>query len=65
MESLFILVPIACVFVVIAVLIFFWSVKSGQFEDFDTEAKRILFDDEAQTRSAKEEASSGSSSSKP
>lgn len=46
MESLFILIPIALVFVVIAVKAFFWSVKSGQFDDLDTEAKRILFDSE-------------------
>ncbi|WNO10205.1 cbb3-type cytochrome oxidase assembly protein CcoS [Teredinibacter sp. KSP-S5-2] len=46
MESLFILIPIALVFVVIAVKAFFWSVKSGQFDDLDTEAKRILFDNE-------------------
>ena len=45
MDSLYLLIPIALVFVSIAVLIFFWAVKSGQFDDLDTEAKRILFDD--------------------
>lgn len=45
MESLFILIPIAIVIVAIAVAVFFWAVKSGQFEDLDTEGKRILFDE--------------------
>ena len=44
MESLFILIPIALVFVAIAIAVFFWAVKSGQYEDLDTEARRILFD---------------------
>lgn len=46
MQSLFILIPIAIIFVAIAVSIFFWAVKNGQYEDLDTESKRILFDDE-------------------
>ncbi|MFL0796772.1 MAG: cbb3-type cytochrome oxidase assembly protein CcoS [Cellvibrionaceae bacterium] len=46
MESLFYLIPIALVFVVIAVKVFFWAVDNGQFEDLDTEAQRILFDDD-------------------
>lgn len=46
MESLFILIPIAIVFVIIAITIFFWAVKSGQYDDLDTEARRILFDDQ-------------------
>lgn len=45
MESLLILIPIAIVFVIIAVTILFWAVRSGQYEDLDTEARRILFDD--------------------
>lgn len=45
MESLLILIPIAIVIVAIAVAVFFWAVKSGQFEDLDTEGKRILFDE--------------------
>ena len=46
MESLWLLVPIALVFVAIAVRIFFWAVKSDQFEDLETEAHRILFDED-------------------
>ncbi len=45
MDSLFILIPIALVFVFIAVKIFLWSVKSGQYEDLETEGRRILFEE--------------------
>ena len=45
MESLYILIPIALLFIAIAVSIFFWAVKSGQFDDLEAEGKRILFDD--------------------
>lgn len=44
MESLLILIPIAVIIVAAALGIFFWAVKSGQFDDLDTEGKRILFD---------------------
>lgn len=54
MDSLYLLIPIALVFVFIAILVFFWAVKSGQFEDLDTEAKRILFDETHVGQSAKQ-----------
>ncbi|VUD52359.1 hypothetical protein TDB9533_01614 [Thalassocella blandensis] len=47
MESLYLLIPLAIVIVAIAVGVFFWAVKSGQFDDLDTEAKRILFDNDS------------------
>jgi len=46
MESLYVLVPIALVVVVIAVRALFWAINSGQYDDLDTEANRILFDDD-------------------
>lgn len=45
MESLYLLIPIAGVFLIVAVVLFLWSVRSGQFDDLNTEGKRILFDD--------------------
>ena len=47
MESLFFLVPVALIFIVIAVRFLFWAVNSGQYDDLDTEAHRILFDDDS------------------
>lgn len=48
MEIIFMLIPIAIIFVVIAVYVFFWAVKSDQFEDLEREGSNILFDDDAQ-----------------
>lgn len=45
MESLYLLIPIAGVFLIVAVALFLWSVRSGQFDDLNAEGKRILFDD--------------------
>ena len=48
MDSLYLLIPIALVLLGIAIRFLFWAVKSGQYEDLDTEAHRILFDDDLQ-----------------
>lgn len=46
MEILYLLIPIAIIFVIIATRLFIWAVKTGQYDDLDTEGRRILFDDE-------------------
>lgn len=46
MESLYFLVPCALIFVAIAVKVLFWAINNGQYDNLDTEAHRILFDDE-------------------
>lgn len=46
MSVIFILLPLALLFVGIALAWFVWAVRSGQFEDLETPAVRILFDDE-------------------
>lgn len=46
MDSLFILIPIALVFVAIAVKAFLWAVDNNQYDDLDAEGQRILFDDD-------------------
>lgn len=45
MDSLFLLVPIALVFCFIAIKLLLWAIGSGQYEDLDKEAYRILMDD--------------------
>lgn len=47
MESLFILIPLTLLLLGLAVAAYYWAVRSGQFEDLDKEASRILFDDDA------------------
>lgn len=44
--SLLILVPLALLLGGVALGAFFWSLKSGQYEDLDGAAERILLDDE-------------------
>ncbi len=46
MEGLYFLIPLGLVFVGLGIGIFFWAVKSGQYEDLEGPAHRILFDDE-------------------
>lgn len=55
MDSLFILIPIAIVFVIVAAKVFFWAVDNHQFDDLDTEGQRILFDDDKPLKSPKPE----------
>lgn len=58
MDSLYFLIPIAIVFVTIAVKVFFWAVNNGQYDDLETEGRRILFDEDSSSsgpNSAKEE----------
>lgn len=47
MESLYFLVPVALIFIVIAVKVLFWAINNGQYDNLDTEAHRILFDEPA------------------
>lgn len=45
MESLYILIPIAVIFVFIAVCIFIWAVKTDQFEDLERQGMNILLEE--------------------
>ncbi len=46
MEILYILVPLSIILVSIAVYLLGWAVKSGQFDDLEGPAHRILYDDD-------------------
>jgi cbb3-type cytochrome oxidase maturation protein len=46
MSILFALIPLAVMLLAVAVWAFFWAVRSGQFDDLETPAVRILLDDE-------------------
>ncbi len=47
MDILFLLVPLSIVLVFVIGAIFWWALKSGQFEDLEGPAHRILMDDDA------------------
>ena len=46
MSILYILIPLALLVLAVAVWAFFWAVGSGQFDDLDTPAMRIILDDD-------------------
>jgi len=46
MAVLYIVLPLAIVLAAGAVWAFIWSAKSGQFDDLDGPAERILHDDD-------------------
>jgi len=46
MSIIYVLIPIAILFVAIGLLIFFWAVRSKQFDDLDKEGFSILFDEQ-------------------
>ena len=46
MTALLYLIPIALFLGAIGLLAFFWTVKSGQYEDLDGAAERVLNDDD-------------------
>lgn len=46
MEILYLLVPLAMLLVAVIVVVFFWAVRSGQFDDLEGPAHRIIMDDD-------------------
>jgi len=46
MKILIFLVPLALLMGAIGLAAFLWSLKSGQYDDLDGAAERILYDDE-------------------
>lgn len=46
MSAIFIVLPLALVFVIVALIVFVRAVRSGQFDDMDTPAVRLLHDEE-------------------
>ena len=46
MSIIYVLIPIAIIIVALALVIFFWAVKTNQFEDLDRQGYSILFDDD-------------------
>lgn len=47
MESLFLIAPIAVIFCAVAIAAWLWATQSGQYDDLDREARRILEKDPA------------------
>lgn len=59
MNGLALLIPIALLLGLAGLGAFFWSVRSGQFEDMDGAAMRVLIDDEAPAEAPDERSDRG------
>lgn len=46
MEILYLLIPLSIVLLGLIVWLFMWAISSGQFDDLEGPAHRILLDDE-------------------
>ncbi|KZY77487.1 cytochrome oxidase [Oleiphilus sp. HI0068] len=46
MEILYILIPLSIILVALAIAIFGWAVKNGQYDDLEGPAHSILYDDD-------------------
>jgi cbb3-type cytochrome oxidase maturation protein len=45
MSIIYILIPIAIILTALAIYLFFWAVKTEQFDDLEKQGMSILFDD--------------------
>lgn len=46
MSILYVLIPLALVLLALAIAAFFWATRSGQFDDLDSPAWRVVLDDD-------------------
>lgn len=46
MDILYLLIPLSVVLVFIIGVVFWWSIRSGQFDDLEGPAYRMLMDDD-------------------
>lgn len=47
METLFLLIPLSLMLVLLIAIVLWWSLKSGQYDDLEGPAERILLDDDS------------------
>lgn len=50
MSIIYVLIPIAILLTAIGIYIFFWAVKTDQFDDLEKQGMSILFDDDVKTK---------------
>ncbi|MFK8048228.1 MAG: cbb3-type cytochrome oxidase assembly protein CcoS [Halioglobus sp.] len=55
MPSLYILIPIALIFCVVAIKLLLWAINAGQYDDLDKEAWRIITDEDIPAEKKKNE----------
>lgn len=50
MAIIYVLIPIAILFVFVAIGVFIWAVKSDQFDDLERHGTTVLFDDDLEQK---------------
>jgi cbb3-type cytochrome oxidase maturation protein len=55
MEIIYLLIPLSVILVGVIIWVFLWAIRSGQFDDLEGPAHRILMDDDSPKLAAKEE----------
>jgi cbb3-type cytochrome oxidase maturation protein len=55
MESLYVLIPLSLALVFVIAVVFWWSLRSGQYEDMEGPGHRILMDDDQPVVDKKDE----------
>lgn len=55
MEILYLLIPLSLILVGLIVWILLWAVRSGQFDDLEGPAHRILMDDDDNTEKSQDD----------
>ena len=46
MSIIYVLLPISLLLALVGLGAYIWALRSGQFDDLDTPARRVLFDDD-------------------
>ena len=57
MSIIYVLLPVSIFLALIALAFYIWAVKHGQFDDLETPAMRVLFEDEQELRQDPQETS--------
>ncbi len=47
MSIIYLLIPLGLMLLAFAVAVFFWAVRSGQFDDLETPAMSVVMDDDS------------------
>ncbi|GLX80260.1 hypothetical protein tinsulaeT_36000 [Thalassotalea insulae] len=53
MSVIYILIPLAIILTALGIYLFFWAVKTDQFDDLEKQGLSILFDDDQKEKQVK------------
>jgi len=62
MDIIFLLIPVAMVLVILMAAVYWWTVKTGQMDDLEGPAYRILMDDDGVKKAPESESKSNEKS---